>query len=446
METTNASIVKEMSVHAGGPYAAMIQQYTVFVLIVLILLFNVIAASAEEPNIGILRIRSFRTPRGVAPSSVFSVYLDVEYGVHGRPENDTIRAAIYWGDVNLHDPLWQSDPLILTWTEPWGGDKIWNINLTAPSAEGDFKLTAYAFYLDEGAWSFFNNSLNGPGFSQATIKVGKTAALDVELGIPDVPVTVDNVTVNTKKIGEAQMMLLVRNTYVVSIPDAVEFQNLTRIVFNGWSDGSTLTRRSVVFDENVRLIGSYKIQYLLQVNSPFSPYSEWHDAGSTIELQAETPLAMDSPLGRIFGMRYNFVDWTGDIKSTQPQLNITMNSPKILNVNYSVDYGPLILFSIIAATLTCVVLFIRERKYGFRSTNQLALRCDSCGERSDGNWAYCNHCGTEITNHRPDRLETHRFFQVSSLAILASSTIPTRRTKRIKSVATLPNPLVAYAM
>ena len=216
-------------------------------------------------------MRSFEAPREVAPNSIFSVKLDVEYGVHGRPENDTFRAAIY-GD-NGNDPLWQSEPVIVRWagpsssSTPWGGDKIWNINLTSPSVQGSFRLTAYAYYFDDGVWRFFNNSLNGPGLRQVSVRVGKTANFDVELGTSGVPVSIDNLTVKTSSNGDAKMTLFEGNTYVLSVPPVVEFQNMTRLVFSGWDDGSKQSQRSIVFNDDMKLTGAYRIQYLLQVNS-----------------------------------------------------------------------------------------------------------------------------------------------------------------------------------
>ena len=61
-------------------------------LIALVLMFSAgtVAVSGDEPNVGILRVDSFQVPREVAPNSVFSVTIDVVYGLHGRPDNATI--------------------------------------------------------------------------------------------------------------------------------------------------------------------------------------------------------------------------------------------------------------------------------------------------------------------------------------------------------------------
>jgi hypothetical protein len=368
-----------------------------FLVVVVLISFNAIAVSAEEPNVGTLRVYSFRTPREVAPNSVFSVHLGVEYALHNRPENATIRAVIYRGDVNFTAPFWQSDPEIVT----RGGEKIWDVNLTSPLTEGYLKLTAYAYYLDEGAWRFFNNSLNGPGFRQVTIKIEKTTNLHLELGMLGVPVSIDNMTVKTSSNGDAQITLFVGNTYVVSVPYAVEYQNLTRMIFSGWNDGINQTKRTVVLDGDMKLVGSYRLQYLLQVNSLISSYSEWYDAGSNVKLQTPTSIPMDWPLG-LLGAKYNFVGWTGGIISSVSQVDVTMNAPKTLTANYSVDYAPVVASAIFASGVAgAVVLFLTRRRGKVLdqvvSSGESTLRCSNCAEVVEKTWTYCDHCGRDLT-------------------------------------------------
>jgi hypothetical protein len=350
---------------------------------------------ADEPNVGILRVDSFQVPREVAPNSVFSVTLDVEYGLHLRPNNATIRAAIYKGSLNFSDPLWQSSPV----TVSLGGEQIWNVNLTSPSTEGEFTLTAAAYFLDQDTWRFFNNSLNGPGIVQAVIRVGKAATLDVSLGVAGVTVTVDNQTFTTSSKGDAQTILFVGNSYHVTVEPLVEFRNSTRIVFKGWSNGNNQTERSVLIDGDVNLVGSYRIQYRLLVNSPASSYSEWYNVGSNAEIRIPTSVPMNWPLG-LLGLQYTFAGWSGDVNSSLPQVNVTMNSPKILNANFSADYTPLVIPVVIALTVTGIVTFIFTRRlkvqYDSKSTDKSSLRCHKCGEVVENDWTHCIRCGSDL--------------------------------------------------
>jgi len=364
-------------------------------IVALILIFSAGTAVvlADEPNVGLLRVYSFQVPREVAPNSVFSATLDVEYDLHLRPNNATIRAAIYKGNLNFSEALWQSSPV----TVSLGGERIWNVSLTSPSTDGEFTLTAVAYFLDQGTWRFFNNSINGPGISQAVIIVGKTASLDVSLGAVGVSVVVGNQTIATSSNGDAQTMLFVGNTYVVSVQPLVEFQNSTRLVFNGWNDGNNQTKRSVMLDGDVELVGSYKTQYLLRVNSPVSSYSEWYDAGSNAELHSPSSVPMNWPLG-LLGLQYKFVGWTGDVSSRLADVNVTMNSPKTLNANFSADYSPLIMPVVIACGVTGAVAFLMFRRPGQSNGNKSeALRCVKCGELIENeDWTHCIRCGASL--------------------------------------------------
>ena len=51
---------------------------------------------------------------------------------------------------------------------------------------------------------------------------------------------------------------------------------------------------------------------------------------------------MNWPLD-LFGLKYNFVGWTGDVKTSSLKFDVAMNQPKTVSANYSADYTPLIL-------------------------------------------------------------------------------------------------------
>jgi hypothetical protein len=380
-----------------------------FVILVLILSVNGSAVRGDEPVV-FLRMRSFNVPKEVSPSSIFPATLDVEYALHTRlPANATIRAAIYLGDINFSNPVWQSDPVIVM----AGGDEIWHANLTSPPTEGYLRLTAYAYYLDEGGWRFYNDTSIGQSFMQATIEIGKTASLDIALGVVGLPVTIDNSTVITSPTGHAETMLFLGGTYLISVPPVVKFQNATRIIFTGWSDGNKQTDRPIVINGDAKLVGSYKTQFALQIYSGGVLRIEWYDAGANAELQSPSPVPMNWPF-TLFGLRDNFVRWTGDVNSTLSQVNVTMNSPKTVYAVFSPDYRPLILAAILVAGAVCsLVLLIARRRSSaediagdFKSTDQLtALPCRRCGEPTEKEWAYCIHCGSDLRNAWPSMHE-----------------------------------------
>jgi hypothetical protein len=383
--------------------------------VMLISSFSVAAVSGDDqPNIGVVRVYAFKTPNQVAPASVYSVSIGVNYEL--RPDNATIHAAIYSGSVNLSGPAWQSNDVIVH----GGGDLVWNATLTAPPTEGYFNLTAFAFFLDQGRWVYYNNSFSGPGFVEETIKVSKSASLQIELGIPGLPVKVSDTDVKTSPNGEAQLTLPVGNQYEVTLPNTFDFQNSTRVVFNGWSDSNNQTQRSVILNGDLKLTGTYKVQYLLQLNSPLSSNATWYDSGSIARVHTYSSIPMNWPLG-LLGLKYDFVEWSGSVNSQATQLNVTMDAPKTLNANFSVNYNsafvPLII--VVGIVGAVVVPLMRRRSKVSEVTipeptpvqqvpgeqapaaelpeaKESELVCKKCGDDIEKDWTFCIHCGQKL--------------------------------------------------
>ena len=393
----------------GGSLSRLppIQRCTISILL-LLLTFIPIVAYAQEANVGLLRIADFQTPRQVTPNGVFSVSLDVEYAVHGP--NGTIRSAIYGGSLNGNHstPLWQSTLVDVT----GGGDMIWNASLTAPANEGVIQLTAFAYYLNGHTWQYYNDSLQGPGYEQLSVKVARTANLEIDLGEAGLQITVSNSTQQTSNLGSAIVMLPIDETYSVAVPTNVELKNSTRLLFSGWSDGNNNTTRSILLDGDVKVTGYYHHQYLLQVTSavPAYSYSKWCDAGSNVTLNVNSTVPFSYPLDLI-GLKYAFQGWTGDLNSKLNQVNLTMNSPRSINANFSVDYSPLVLpFILIVGIIGALILTMLRRKRPVtpppdetveptRETD--SALCSNCGKPIENEWKHCIHCGANLPGSRP---------------------------------------------
>jgi hypothetical protein len=366
----------------------------ILLLIVLMLSPCVIEVFADEP-IGRVRVSDFLSPEQVAPNKVFSVKLDVEYEIR---TNASIRAAIFEGMANAGTPLWQSDVALVS----GGGDEIWTLNFTAPPSEGTLYLSAYAYYLDNGVWSFYNDTVLGPGFKQVEIKIARYATLQIQLGVPAIEVVVGNLSEKTTPVGSVAASLLVGVEYPVSVPAVLEYQNSTRIVFNGWQDGSNQTQRTLSINGDSMITGSYRTQYLLRVSStvPGRSYQSWYDAGSNVTLHKFDSVSMGWPLG-LFGGRYDFAGWSGDVNSQSGDLSFEMNSPKTINANFSVEYGALLIVPIIiAAGLVgeAVLLILRHRKASqAKSALSTAVAvCSNCGQEIEEDWTHCIHCGAKL--------------------------------------------------
>jgi hypothetical protein len=360
-----------------------------------------LAVSADEPNV-FVEVETFQCPSVVFPDSSFQANLVVRYGVHGEPNNATIRAAVYLGEVNFSNPLWQSESRSVS----NGGDVVWNVTLLSPAAEGEYKLTAWAFYLEKGSWQFLNDS-SIQSHVQVTFRVGKSANLDVDLGKPNVAVAFDNVTVKTSPNGDAELQMVIGNKHVISVPPVVELQNSTRLVFSGWSDGINQTQRTVTLHGDMRLNGSYRTQYLLTVNSIVPEYSksDWYDAGANVSLRVDGSIPMGGVLGSM-GARYVFRGWSGDLTSNSASVSVVMDKPKTLNADFAADYTSLVIPAIAAVGLIGgVVLVALKRKPSTPAPEEEAAStieeqkvCDSCGEPVENEWAHCIHCGKALSS------------------------------------------------
>jgi hypothetical protein len=365
------------------------------IVFVMVFSFTTVGVFAEDQNPGRVRIASFVGPRQVAPDTAFSLSLDVEFEVRVAT---TIRAAIFEGLLNVGAPLWQSDVASVA----GGGDKVWTVNFTAPSAEGTIQFSGYAYYLDNGVWKFYNDTVLGPGYGQVTINVSRYAILKVELGVPGLSVTLGNSSVITSQTGDLNASLLVDVPYQLSIPPDREYQNSTRIAFTGWQDGNNQTQRTVSLTGDTQLVGYYRTQYLLKVTSSQSGYSyqKWYDAGSNATLQ-EINFVPTSWLLALFGGKYLFSAWSGDVNSRSKEISIAMSSPKTIYANFYIDYGLSILTLIVALGIIgeVVLLTLRRRKRAQagleRSTEKLT--CPNCGEAVEEEWGHCIHCGSHLS-------------------------------------------------
>jgi hypothetical protein len=105
----------------------------------------------------------------------------------------------------------------------------------------------------------------------------------------------------------------------------------------------------------------------------------------------------------LFGGKYVFSGWSGDVNSRSGEISFTMNSPKTIYANFSIDYG-LLIFAIFAIIIAlgiigeAILLALKRRK---RIETTLApstkrATCPYCGEDIEEEWVHCIHCGNNL--------------------------------------------------
>lgn len=388
--------------------AALSRGLTVIVLIALVSISvsGLSVALAEESNVGVLRVANVNHPKQAAPAAQVSFVVDVEYAIK-ESFNATVKSSLFEGSpANLGTELWQSTPVLLS----GGGDKLWTVNLTAPSSEGEWTLTVFAYYLEGGQWKYYTDPDQGPGFAQTTIKVSPLATLEIDLGLPDVPVKVDNSTARTSSLGSTTMQLPVGTQHRIAVEPVLPRDDSTRLVFAGWQDGSNETQRTLLLDGDSKISGSYRTQYRLKVSSILSSYSSstWYDSGSNITLRADSSVPMSGLFGML-GLRYVFRGWSGDIESSAGTVTLIMNKPKAINANFNVDYTPIavpaiLLVGIIAGVLVAVLTRRRTAPIAIEEEvhpENGAKVCSNCGDPVEASWTHCVQCGKALGSSEP---------------------------------------------
>jgi len=361
---------------------------------------------AQQENVGILRVADVRHPRQVSPSAQVAFVIDAEYAIRF---NASIKSSLFAGTVgNPGAELWHSGPTIVR----GGGDELWTFNLTAPPEEGSWPLAVFVYYQDGGVWKFYNDTYHGHGYAEITIKIAKLANLEIDLGVPNVPVTVNGATRETSKQGAVTLQLPVGQVYSIGVPSQLQPEGSARLVFLGWEDGGNNSLRALLLDGDSKIVGSYKTQYLLRVNSAVSAYSysAWYDSGSNVTLHADSSVPASWPLG-LLGLRYNFVGWSGDVGSTVNQINVTIGKPVVIDADFVLDYTTLVFPTIVGIGIVggVALSILRRRSESKRAVVEeevsheeaVAKVCANCGEPVEEGWTHCVHCGDALGSPEP---------------------------------------------
>jgi len=160
-------------------------------------------------------------------------------------------------------------------------------------------------------------------------------------------------------------LVLAAGTHTVSVPEVVQIDNVTRIEFTTWSDGSTDANRSVALNHDIVLKANYVTQYRLQVASPVGVSGGgWYNAGSNTTLSVPSRVAPMTGILGVLGAKWVFQGWTEDGRRVSGSTNnqIIMDSPHIVGVIWSADYTvPLSILGSLAILLAFTIRYSRRR-------------------------------------------------------------------------------------
>jgi M6 family metalloprotease-like protein len=122
----------------------------------------------------------------------------------------------------------------------------------------------------------------------------------------------------------------------VTVQQPTQQANNSRQVFAGWIGGSggQDPTRTVVVNAPTILQASWKVQYLVQVQSLYgsSQGSGWYDSG------AQAPISIQSEVDYGNNTRRIFNGWSGDVTGTSPSTTLTVDGPKMLTAQWTTQY------------------------------------------------------------------------------------------------------------
>ena len=174
-----------------------------------------------------------------------------------------------------------------------------------------------------------------------------------------VPVTVDGVQQPTGPVSIGVGL----GQHNVTVPDAVQLNESTRLRFSEWSDGYPATLRSIVVNNSTTLGVDYVIQNLLTLVGVGQNGTErqWYDADTNATFSANQYGPAGGTLGAMGG-RLSFQGWyeNGQLITNSATVTIPMNNPHTLIASWQMDYTlpSIILLAIVAA----VILAITHRR------------------------------------------------------------------------------------
>jgi hypothetical protein len=161
-------------------------------------------------------------------------------------------------------------------------------------------------------------------------------SLTIQTPYSSITIKIDGYSYTTKPDGSYQKYVG-PGPHTVEAPASPSFSSGTRGLFVQWNDGNSSNIRNIFVDCDLTMTAEYVIQYYLTVNKNPSYLGTttgqgWYNNSTIAVVNCTSPVPY-------YSYRYVFVNWTGDAFGTSTTLQILMNSPKTVTVNYKAQYN-----------------------------------------------------------------------------------------------------------
>ena len=216
---------------------------------------------------------------------------------------------------------------------------------------GFIAVTAQKNTVMEGSssYAYFNFSIR----NQVTITI--TAPNQIA-------VTIDNTIQNSGPV----TVTVSPGKHTISVPQTVSLALGSRLMFDHWSDGSTLATRTVDLEDDTNLTLVYVTQYELTLTDPAATGSGWYDQGLVAGISIPSTEPCQGILAAL-GCTNNFQGWyeNGNLIASTNSASITMTSPHTLDTQWTTNMTePIAIIALIVVVIGATIAFAVKRSYG----------------------------------------------------------------------------------
>jgi hypothetical protein len=305
------------------------------------------------------RVVSVQHPDHVFPGDLFQVTVVVEY------------SDKFLVDVGIWDPgageIVRSVTLISSFTGP--GEARFMFQLTAPSSEGLWNLTAMTRIWWQDAW--YQDPNGGTlSFAIATIAKSNEFRLTVSSKGADTSIRLDAGTYQIRSPTSLSLQLP-SGIHVLEANSTIPRSLGERFVFTGWSDGVNSNPRQILITQNTDIAAIYRTEYYLSAISDVNKVSGtgWYEQGSLATFAVDPSYTVVAWFGYVT-YQYDFSRWSGDSNSTSNVSSVMMNQPKSVKAEWVLSGTMLrpilIAYALLLACVPLVarVIYLRSKRAG----------------------------------------------------------------------------------
>jgi len=208
---------------------------------------------------------------------------------------------------------------------------------------------------------------------QGNLIPGSMSSRSFNIDLTPVALNIDvpsNVTVSVDGVSQPPGSVSIGvalGRHTITVPQLVNVSQSTRLRFDHWSDGNTLTVRTFVVTNPATLQAIYVTQNLLTligVPGNATIYI-WYDADSNATFSTIQSEQISGLLGAL-GARSSFQGWyeNGQLVTNSPSGTISMDKPHTLTAQWQMDYSipAAIILGIIIVVIIIAFLLLQRRK------------------------------------------------------------------------------------